>query len=647
MTAACKECGAHTEWNDDAGSAICTSCGTLADPSQTILTDSSCYNLPSDPWQPGILKSIRTQGHSLSGQSQEARDAKNHVGATSVLLSVVSKLFSQYAMSQFISSLATSINASGLSPRATLLFTQAMTAGKFRWGRKAKLVAGASLVLALREYRRPDSLDDIAYLLNVQCPILVRTLASIISLLNLSLIPADPTIHIPHLLAHLTCLLALDPNLTVRLPESLISQLKGVSLRAASNTATSLCSLLARLGPDHLLNSLPSPPTAIAIFLISLEAELRSPLSQLGELVQALGASCHKTSRSVVMARYKLVQDEISTWIEQVPWLGKYKQQLATNGKNRAKTGKRLIVARGVADVIQFQDEIWRGKLKPALKLDLEDEKDDNDDDSIPKTEASTSSNQSTLPPPFNASRPAKRQKISHHPLRDATQFLLNPLVLRVTSTTPSSPASDPTIRNTPSKYLRPSLPSYILTAPSISILHSRVPPTRLQLLIASRGGADAIKDEELFGEGELDGLIRPKEEAEEVWKRLVVLGILGEDDEENASDGNGNTKGGRGKKRDAEGKRRGGKEEGQPKKSRVDLDALARLLEDKDEDKDDTGVYDTTLFGLGMFSDRDEDEDGDGGAGADEAEVVVDEWRPMSPGAGSGGMYGYEEEYD
>ncbi|KAG5728289.1 hypothetical protein E4T56_gene19204 [Termitomyces sp. T112] len=714
MTAACKECGAHTEWNDDAGSAICTSCGTLADPSQTILTDSSCYNLPSDPWQPVILKSIRTQGHSLSGQSQEARDAKNH-----------------YAMSQFISSLATSINASGLSPRATLLFTQAMTAGKFRWGRKAKLVAGASLVLALREYRRPDSLDDIAYLLNVQCPILVRTLASIISLLNLSLIPADPTIHIPHLLAHLTCLLALDPNLTVRLPESLISQLKGVSLRAASNTATSLCSLLARLGPDHLLNSLPSPPTAIAIFLISLEAELRSPLSQLGELVQALGASCHKTSRSVVMARYKLVQDEISTWIEQVPWLGKYKQQLATNGKNRAKSGKRLIVARGVADVIQFQDDIWRGKLRPTVKLDMEDEKDDNDDDSIPKTETSvsktTSSNQPTLPPPFNASRPTKRQKTSHHPLRDATQFLLNPLVgplpdcesppqplhhphriqqfeIPLQDISVSSPpfqnnahnahsapqslplpvschSAPPPPSMSTSKPSGPSLPSYILTAPSISILHSRVPPTRLQLLIASRGGADAIKDEELFGEGELDGLIRPKEEAEEVWKRLVVLGILGEDDEEDGSDGNGDTKGGRRKKRDAEGKRRGGKEEGQPKKSRVDLDALARLLEDKDEDKDDTGVYDTTLFGLGMFSDKDEDEDGDGGfsdldpadgeleywntkavaavmkhgnapmtpsgAGADEAEVVVDEWRPMSPGAGSGGMYGYEEEYD
>ncbi|KAG6895360.1 hypothetical protein C0992_001667 [Termitomyces sp. T32_za158] len=633
-------------------------------------------------------------------------------------------------MSQFISSLAASINASGLSPRATLIFTQAMTAGKYRWGRKAKLVAGASLSLALREYRRPDSLDNIAYLLNMPCPALVRTITSIVSLLNLSLTPADPSIHLPHLLTHLT--LVLDPQSTVRIPASLVSQLKGVSLRTALNTAASLCTLLARLGTDHPLNSLPSPPTAIAIFLISLEADLRSPLSQLGELAQALGASCHKTSRNVVMARYKLVQDEISTWIEQVPWLGKYRQ-LTTNGKNRAKIGKRLIVARGIADVLQFQDEIWHGKLRPTVKLLMEDDEDDNDEDfnqvPIPDT---TSSTQST---PFtrSSSRPAKRQKTSHHPLRDATEFLLNPLAAplpncdspwqpfhqRHTQVQPAeiSPSQDdplspislqntthlslsppqprcmsasflsaslpPSLPASKLVFSRPSLPSYVLTAPLANVFHSRAPPTRLQLLTASRGSADAIEDEELFAQGELEGLIRPKNDVEEVWKRLVVLGILGEDGEGNGDgpDGNMCTRGGRRKRRDT-GMREGGRKEGQPKKSRVDLDALARFLGDNDEDKEDgNGVYDTALFGLEMLADQDEDtgfsevdsEDGDQGhwnpeavaaavkhggttrtpprtrerAGVDEAEVVVDEWRPMSPGAGSGGTYGaYEEEY-
>ncbi|KAG6867161.1 hypothetical protein C0993_006155 [Termitomyces sp. T159_Od127] len=628
-------------------------------------------------------------------------------------------------MSQFISSLAASINASGLSPRATLIFTQAMTAGNFRWGRKAKLVAGASLSLALREYRRPDSLDNIAYLLNVQCPTLVRTLTSIVSLLNISLTPADPSIHLPHLLTHLT--LVLDPKSTVKIPASLISQLKGVSLRAASNTAGSLCTLLARLGTDYPLNSLPSPPTAIAIFLISLEADLRAPLSQLGELAQALGACCHKTSRNVVMARYKLVQDEISTWIEQVPWLGKYRQ-LTTNGKNRAKIGKRLIVARGVADVLQFQDEIWRGKLRPTVKLHIEDDEDGNDEEFKEVPISDTTSSTQLTPFTRSSSRPAKRQKTSH-PLRDATQFLLNPLAGPLPNCDlPSQPLHQPHTEvqqaeislsrddplSSPSQnsghlslsppqslcmpastlaaplppsssssnflFSRPSLPSYVLTAPLANVFHSRAPPTRLQLLTASRGGADAIGDEELFMQGELEELIRPKEEVEEVWRRLVVLGILGGDDEETSDSSNGDacTRGDRGMNRCTEGRRKGGREEAQPKKSRVDLDALARFLEDNDDDKqDDTGVYDTALFGLEMFSDKDEDSEAEsesdirghwnaeaavavvkrGGtaktpprtserAGPDE--IVVDQWRPMSPGVGSGGTYGlYEEEYD
>lgn len=89
MFPACTDCGADTEWNDDAGSAICTTCGTLADPSQTILADSSHYSLSSDPCQPTILKSFRTQGYPLAGQSQESHNVKNHVCNTTAALSVV------------------------------------------------------------------------------------------------------------------------------------------------------------------------------------------------------------------------------------------------------------------------------------------------------------------------------------------------------------------------------------------------------------------------------------------------------------------------------------------------------------------------------------------------------------------------------
>ncbi|KAG6821070.1 hypothetical protein H0H93_007229 [Arthromyces matolae] len=690
MTATCKECGVVTRWDDDAGSAICPSCGTLADPSQTILADSSHLNVPSHPT---ILKSFRTQGHNLAGQGKESRDVRNH-----------------HAMSQFITSLALSINASGLSPRATLIFTQAMAAGKFRWGRKAKLVAGASLVLALREYHRPDSLADIAYLLDVQSSTLVRTFTSISSLLNLSLTHAGPSVHIQHLLTYLTSLLAPDPRPTIQLPAQLVSQLHAISLRAASNTARSLCTLISRLGPDHPLNSLSSPPTAIATFLLSLEAEGRTPLSHLGDLSQALGASCHKTSRSTVMARYKLVQDEIYLWIEQVPWLGQYEKR--GNTKNRAKQGKRLVVARGIADVLRFQDEIWRGKLRPTVQLDLSNEKNDEEEpkDDWDTTLSNPDLMQTPPSPLLNTSRAAKRRKLAHHPLQDATQFLLMPLSgpLPTCQSPPDcthaqipsepslqsnnihTPTCPPTSSSSVTSHLRSSmqhpgtsLPSYILTAASTDIFQCRASPTRLQLLAAARGGSDAIEDDELFVEGELEGLIRSKEEAEETGRRIIGLGIWNENEDEEAQNCLRSSNVGKMKQpKEAQGEK-------SPflRKSRVNLDALSRFLENPllASDDNDDGAYDTPLLGLEIFSDKDEDdngedsfdladEDGDrAGAGpiehgrawgpqlprlhrqrspsdtisgAELAEIVVDEWRPMSPEAG-GPCGDYEEEYD
>ncbi|KAI0290440.1 hypothetical protein B0F90DRAFT_597353 [Multifurca ochricompacta] len=67
MSNNCKECGNHTEWAQDLGSAVCTHCGTLADSSQqSALTSpadflnntrdvpsSSVYNPPT------ILKTFR------------------------------------------------------------------------------------------------------------------------------------------------------------------------------------------------------------------------------------------------------------------------------------------------------------------------------------------------------------------------------------------------------------------------------------------------------------------------------------------------------------------------------------------------------------------------------------------------------------
>ena len=65
-------------------------------------------------------------------------------------------------MHEYIRTLAGRLSSPGSAVRAQGLFDQAMQKTRFRWGRRAKLAAGASLAIALRESQKSDSLRDIA-----------------------------------------------------------------------------------------------------------------------------------------------------------------------------------------------------------------------------------------------------------------------------------------------------------------------------------------------------------------------------------------------------------------------------------------------------------------------------------------------------
>jgi transcription factor IIIB subunit 2 len=76
MTARCAHCDALTVWDDAVGSSVCTSCGSLVDPSQSVLTSLSEGTL----WHDTTLKSLRSGNNwDLSGQGKEARDRRNAV----------------------------------------------------------------------------------------------------------------------------------------------------------------------------------------------------------------------------------------------------------------------------------------------------------------------------------------------------------------------------------------------------------------------------------------------------------------------------------------------------------------------------------------------------------------------------------------
>lgn len=556
-------------------------------------------------------------------------------------------------MYEFIKSLALPLNASGLAPRAITLFNQAMAGGHFRWGRKAKMVAGACISIALRESKRPDSLHDIAFLLDERLRTLTRTFLAVISLLNFSITPAGPSIYITSLETHLSSML--EAGQDSGLPASLVTLLKPLSLRSVANTSRSLCDLIARLGPRSSLTRLPAAPTACAVFMLSLEAEARATVDNLGDLAQCLASRCH-IGKTVVALRYKMVQDEVMAWIENLPWLEKY-----SNRSGRAKVSKRLVVARGLKDVVRFQDEIWQQTARPKVILETSG---DDPDSSGSETEStsSTSSQFKRQSSVGEDSQPQKRRKIQHA-LRDASQFLMNPLSgpmpSSLASTYPqhrpplpldalvSGGQADPSYRGT---YLP--LTSYLLTVPSSSL--SGRAPTRLQLLSVARGGEGEIGDDELFDEGELEGMMRNEDEARALRH---VFGWHLEEGEPVNIPSQGNTGEGKGKR--CQGNQFGRSEE-RPGSKRVDLNALARFMQAADD------KYDPDLSVLEHFDDdkddREDDEDDHQPSSPvqahhhrlvighdDDAEVVLENWRPLSPqcGASYNVQAHYDEEYD
>ena len=79
----CAECGEPTIYEEELGSAVCAGCGTLANPSQSILAshlehvDTSGYEYTSyaNTIQGGMLKG--RNGWALAGQGKDARDRRN------------------------------------------------------------------------------------------------------------------------------------------------------------------------------------------------------------------------------------------------------------------------------------------------------------------------------------------------------------------------------------------------------------------------------------------------------------------------------------------------------------------------------------------------------------------------------------------
>ena len=529
-------------------------------------------------------------------------------------------------MSAFIGSVLSRLNNPGLSPRAGAIFTQAMSKGCYRWGRKAKLTAGASIAIALREARRSDSLRDVAFLLDDSTVSLARAFQSVISLLDFALPATDPAVHLPILHAHLHSIInpaTTSPLSHSQLPKSLVSILTALSLQTAIHTATSLSQIIFHHSPPLPLTKLPTPPTACALLIIGLEAETRAPLPYLGELARVLGIRFALAS-GVVSSRYRVIYDLIEEWIRLVPWLDQFTYKDKGRGAiARSKAPKRAIVAKGIKDVIQFHEEIWlsRAQTLQKVKLNLEldptdlaneEEGDDGSGMGIPTAALSlpNGADESCFAPP-----PEKRRKVAKkgNGMQEACEFLLDP----VSSRYPDAATSNGEV----------SLLTHVLTCSPDQLSQARdVPPTRLQLLAASRGGsAEDIVDEELFAVGELEGLFRSEEEREAL-RPLFQLSWGEEVSREEAAV----------RKSPFAETKRGAK--------RVNMDVLTRLLggnvDGDGNNEEDGGFLDPDsdayprIWDDGVTAHHQEHQ-----TATEDAELVSD-WRPASPDAGGFGAF-------
>jgi len=324
------------------------------------------------------------------------------------------------------------------------------------------------------------------------------------------------------------------------------------------------------------------------------------------------------------MDRYRILYGMVEDWMKQVPWLQPPTQPRTRASSSRSKVTTRGAVAKGLNDVVQFQEEIWKkalcGPEKIPLDLDFTDEcdgtedgratpaaplDDDNESDFGSVTSASASvvttassvTKRRSLVSSREASaeltyRPIKKRKTRHNrSVESASRFLLNP------SDTPIKPQNSTKDNQ---------LLSHLISSDASPLAHTFVhPPTRLQLLHATRpGGSDAIVDEELFEEGELEALFRTEEEVG-VLVRLVDWDEVEEEKRLNAvlrTSRNRSTKS----------KQRTSQENPSPQRGtgRINMDAFKRLM-DQTSDLDDFVVgcreVDKPTPGVGG-----EDEEGD-----------------------------------
>lgn len=333
--------------------------------------------------------------------------------------------------------------------------------------------------------------------------------------------------HLPALTSHLSVLASISPT---SLPKDTLAFLKSLlsatALQGVMRTARMLYDLTTL--ESCVSTGMSAGATACALLLLSLEAQAGPPrpvphvlvlAAQLGAAIGARGAA--------VMARYRMLMDIIEADAARVPWLA---GASATGSK---RVSRRAWVAKAVVDVLQFHNQLEQAEITQrggpiSVEIEGDDDEDgigggnqDEDeaalDAQIATVELKMTDSTGSMSHVYRDARsttgttmgPVRRYKKPRTATTQAASFLLDPLAH-------CAPARA-TLAHT----------TYLLSSDTAS--GSAVLPTRLQLLAVERGNAEAIHDDELFSDGEMEGIVIGMDEQaiEEREKRAQALQIV------------------------------------------------------------------------------------------------------------------------
>jgi len=279
---------------------------------------------------------------------------------------------------------------------------------------------------------------------------------------------------------------------------------------------------------SYTSNGLNAGATACALLLLALEAHASPPRSaphtlvlaeQLGTALGARGAA--------VMARYRMLVDIIEAGAARVPWL------TGSSATGNKRISKRSWVAKAVLDVLQFRDELERAEIVERggpINVDTEGENDSGGLEAASQGEDEAALDTLIAKVELNMTDStggvSRVPKAIHTVARATTGAGHKNKKPRTTTSQAACFLLDPLAHFTPARTTLAHT-AYLLSSDAAT--ESTVQPTRLQLLSVERGNAEAVHDDELFSDGELEGIVISSDEqtVEERQRRAQTLRMM------------------------------------------------------------------------------------------------------------------------